>query len=402
MVDFSSKKNPLIPMTNISRGKTCCSSTSRTDHATQMHKHTMTSTTSSSSSSSSNNNYYMIFLQTVLSSWIERAPDLASRMSSLHPYIQSIPNQNTTTPFVFFHTRKAAGSTLRNAINQSSFENNSTAWIPCFTPGHPCVPYSLPPTDHVYDVYASHVNYMRMVQILSEISGSDQSPMARYTPTVNVSLEHHGKYAEIHYLNDSNPLFNCMTSLRPTVSRVVSCWNFRMVEEKLSKWNIPSSDELSPQDWDRLLPVTYDRYSNGCNNEIVRIFTSRVSETYVNSISQQLAQEEQQEYNAAIVRQEFEEIASRLSQCVVIMNHRCEESNIILSHFLPWIKSRDLCRNRVNVGNVSESVNGLQPGAAEVILSQNYLDEMLFQFGEALFEAQLRIAKNATQRDDNR
>jgi hypothetical protein len=324
----------------------------------------------------------LLALQRVLSSWIERAPALVSRMSSsssFHSFMirtdeSSIPANRaaTTMPFIFFHIRKAAGSTLRNAINQSSFENNLTAWIPCYTPGHDCVPFSLPPTDQVYNVYASHVNYMHMVQMLEEInsgsssSGSvEKSPglvQQKYSHTLNISLEH-GKYATIHHLNDSSiPRFNCMTSLRPTISRVVSCWNFRMVEEKLSNWSIPPSDELTAKDWDKLLPVTYDRYSNGCNNEIVRIFTSRVGETYINSIS--TTKQERQR----VLEQEFEEIAFRLSQCVVIMNHRCEESNLILSHYLPWInQTLDLCHHKENIGNVSESGGRvLQPGAAEV------------------------------------
>ena len=132
--------------------------------------------------------------------------------------------------------------------------------------------------------------------------------------------------------------------------------------------------------------MTYDLYSNECNNEIARIFGSTADETVVNTLMP----------NDPIFLHEFEKAASRMSRCVIVLAHRCQESNAIVRHFFPWLNNPSLCGGLQNAAKTSEEAKVIQVNASEVIMSQNYIDELLFQFGEALFEEQLRLATGGT------
>eukprot|EP00978_Attheya_sp_CCMP212_P007606 scaffold17567_cov28-Attheya_sp.AAC.1 len=310
-----------------------------------------------------------------LKAWIIRAPTLTSLLVP-----GTIPNKNK--PFVFFHIRKGGGSTLRSTIFNAVQNKSLQSWIPCHTTE--CEPFSLPPQLKIYEVYASHVNFIQVVQLFREV-GIAKTFANKQQHLKKVTLDNDKEATVYTGVNDTYPLFDCLTNLRPTVSRVVSCWNYRMIQSKAQAWRIPASHDLSSKDWETLLPITYDRFSNGCNNEISRIFGSTVDETVVNTLSP----------DNPIFLNEFEKIASRMSKCIVVMVHRCDESNKIISHFFPWMTT-NLCNKVSNKANTTNDITVLQANASDTILSQNYMDEMIFKFGEALFEQQLAIATNSS------
>eukprot|EP00978_Attheya_sp_CCMP212_P047182 scaffold421247_cov37-Attheya_sp.AAC.5 len=225
-----------------------------------------------------------------LKTWIIRAPTLTSLL---------VPGtiSNTNKPFVFFHIRKGGGSTLRSTIFNATKNNSLQSWIPCHTTA--CIPFSLPPPLKMYDVYASHVNFIQVVQLLRE-AGEGKTFANKQQHLKKVTLDNDKEATVYTGINDKYPWFDCLTNLRPTVSRVLSCWNFRMVQGKAQAWDIPASHDLSSKDWETLLPVTYDGFSNGCNNEISRIFGSTVDKTVVNTLSP----------DNPILLNEFEKVAS--------------------------------------------------------------------------------------------
>eukprot|EP00978_Attheya_sp_CCMP212_P008443 scaffold19853_cov89-Attheya_sp.AAC.1 len=315
------------------------------------------------------------WIELSLKGWIKKAPTLASLLVP-----GTIPNRNK--PFVFFHIRKGGGSTLRSTIFNATKNNSLQSWIPGITTAG--VPFSLPPTLEIYEVYASHVNFIQIVQLFREV-GAGMTFAKKQQHLKKVTLDNDKEASVYTGVNDKYPLFDCLTNLRPTVSRVVSCWNYRMIQSKAQAWRIPAAHDLSSNDWETLLPVTYDEYSNGCNNEIARIFGSTVDETVVNTLSP----------DNPIFLNEFEKIASRMSQCIVTMVHRCDESNTIISHFFPWMTT-NLCNEVRNKALTTKDMTVLQANATDAILSQNYMDELLFNLGEALFENQLAIARNSS------
>ena len=294
------------------------------------------------------------------------------------PIAQMMPDKKR--PFVYFHTRKAGGSTVRGIINDMAQREGiapSKRWLPCYA-DRGCVPYSLPRPDKDYVVYAGHLNFMHMTNLMRETKV--QNILLQQTETVKLK---NGKNIVYHHLDDSYRLFDCVTTIRPTVKRVISCWNFRFNKENRSPgFPLPRASTLDAQDLAKLLPKAYDEYGGGCNNEMARIFGSTVDETYINTLSPS---------HPGFV-QELNNVASRMSKCLVIRVDRCEDSNAIIEHFIPWMNGTDVCSHHENAhGKTSDEV--ISEEAKAGILEQNYFDELIFDLGEELFEQQLNRSK---------
>mmetsp|Transcript_20664 Transcript_20664/g.41192 ORF Transcript_20664/g.41192 Transcript_20664/m.41192 type:complete len:231 (+) Transcript_20664:489-1181(+) len=193
-----------------------------------------------------------------------------------------------------------------------------------------------------------------------------------------------GKNATYYHLKDDRHHFDCLTNIRQTVSRVVSCYNFRFLQGKKKSWDMPYADEMTPDDWTALLPQAYDKYAGGCNNELLRTFGSLNDEEIINTFTK----------DSPYFESELRRAAGRMARCIIVDLHRCEESNAVLQHYLPWLgHSLDLCTGHKNVGKTSSNHTRIREGSAEAILAQNEFDESLFRFGTKLFDAQLRFAQ---------
>jgi hypothetical protein len=181
------------------------------------------------------------------------------------------------------------------------------------------------------------------------------------TTTQTFRDDNHRKitYNSVHD-DRKEPFGSCVIHIRPTVSRVESCWNYRFtLKNKQTKGlNIPKSYNTTAEECNTLLP---DAVGNGCNNEYTRILGNTL-----------------------------ETILSRMSRCVMILAERCEESNRISKHYLPWSMGANLCSMHEHQ---SEKRKELEDEAKEAILSQNHFDELIFSFGAKLSEAQLAVAE---------
>ena len=311
--------------------------------------------------------------------WKEKAKELARKITT-----SEFPSGKN--PFAFLHQRKAGGSSLRQLVYDAAHDklglNKNTLWIPCHTVI--CADFDTPPRA-VRAVYASHVNYIDVVKSIRE----DNPNRGNIEKFQEKGVLKNGDQTVFYHIDEDNHLFDCMTNLRSTVSRVVSCWNFRMIQTAMPAWKTSPANELSSEDWETILPQAYDKYNNGCNNEVARIFGSLHDESAINTLSP----------DDPIFLHEFNKIASRMSRCVVLIPERCEDSNKVISHYFPWMgEVADLCHSHLNSAKGhAKSSKDLQDGAADAILSQNVMDELLFQFGLSLFDEQVRIANEAKE-----
>ena len=303
--------------------------------------------------------------------WKANIPTLLSKLSTVN-----IPTRDK--PFIFFHPRKSGGSNMRSLLYEEAKRHNIDSWIPCLN--EKCIPYSLPPpSDTKSSIFAGHINFMQMTQIMRETRL--QGPLLKLKQPITLA---NGSNRTYHKLDDSYPLFDCVTFIRPTVSRVVSCWNYRMAKTMNKVFQMPRSNELAPEDWSNLLPYAMDEYNNGCNNEYARIFGSTVHESQVNTLSP----------SEPSFLQELDNIASRISKCVILrMTDRCEDSDVIMHHFIPLMSNVSLCSKHEKPGVKSD---GVSEESAAVILEQNYMDELIFDFASDLFEEQLKIATDSS------
>ena len=214
----------------------------------------------------------------VLDRWTTNAYELASELSK-SPWRASLPSPER--PFVFFHIRKGGGSSIRTILFRSSKMHGLDHWIPCMN-GTRCVPFSLP----LYNekqlrkaVYAGHLNWSHMAQLMRETTRNVRD---RDQPTTNRTFEinddHETERTDVYLsLRDDDrqhSFGSCLANIRSTVSRVVSCWNFRFVQAKRGSWNLPVASSMTVEEWETLLSDAVDSFGNGCNNEMYTTWTS--------------------------------------------------------------------------------------------------------------------------------
>ena len=188
----------------------------------------------------------------VLDRWTTNAYELASELSK-SPWRASLPSPER--PFVFFHIRKGGGSSIRTILFRSSKMHGLDHWIPCMN-GTRCVPFSLP----LYNekqlrkaVYAGHLNWSHMAQLMRETTRNVRD---RDQPTTNRTFEinddHETERTDVYLsLRDDDrqhSFGSCLANIRPTVSRVVSCWNFRFVQAKRGSWNLPVASSMTVEE----------------------------------------------------------------------------------------------------------------------------------------------------------
>eukprot|EP01083_Nonionella_stella_P101031 285865_1 len=345
--------------------------------------------------------------EATLHRWKSIAHDLANALSvssssSSAKVSASASLPSPQKPFVFFHLRKAAGSSLRSIIDEMAQDLDLPQWIPCKN-GVPCVPSSMPPPGEDGNekaVYAGHVNYNHMSQLVrqryaktSTITDDSNSKVVKTLTFKDLSTgrEHNNTYFSLQDDNLYNSKFgSCLTNIRPTVSRVVSCWNYRFLHDVRGKLDVPVASNATVEELTAMLPEAVDKFGNGCNNEIARIFGRTNDENLLNHLSVKT-------YGPKYFLDELETVMSRMASCVVVRMDRCEDSNVILKHFLPWMHSEDLCES---AREKQSSLSGVvSDEAREAILAQNSFDELVFRFGEELFEAQLEVASKGRENE---
>jgi len=270
---------------------------------------------------------------------------------------QNLRISNFEHPFVFFHLRKTAGSFLRSSMMKAAKNASISHFIPCFE-GLTCESYFIPKNVH-FQMYGGHLHYVDVENSLL-----------------------HKRWFELQDPPEKEPSIDCLVSIRPTVDRVQSCWNYRFVQGQHGHTPMKAAHEMMAQEWDELLPASLSMYREGCNNEFARIFGTALAENVINNF------DDSDHYAAAI---EVRRIQERVSRCVVFTQHRCKESKLVMEHYIPWLAPFVNCGIRENKGAIEKAQ--LQDGlAAEVILKHNQLDEEVYQFAIKLFEEQLAIA----------
>ena len=100
--------------------------------------------------------------QTLLE-WMNMTSSLAAELDISSSKKTPVINR----PFVFFHSRKAGGSSIRKIISTNAKTLGiNNVWIPCYGTG--CVRYSKPPRDKALNIYASHAPFVEILTLMRE------------------------------------------------------------------------------------------------------------------------------------------------------------------------------------------------------------------------------------------
>ena len=319
-------------------------------------------------------------LEAIFNRHVERIPKMANQLRiSERPSVKR--------PFVFFHLRKTSGTGTRFDLFNASQKLGLKALIGC-QGDTDCRTYNLPLIPES-QIYGGHLYY------------SDVKDVLGFSPGLNASsfTAVGGEFAmdyEAPTTIEPRPKFDCMASMRATVDRVVSCWQFRFVVTTLPGWKqkVKPAGKLRPEEWRTELPLRYSAYLEGCNNEVVRAMGTLGDEQQVNTLTSDLV-----DTNEGVAENQLDIILSRLSRCVPLLRkEHCQDSQTVINHFVPWFGPF----NRCNQGEVSyqngtgtgKIVNVLSNESKAEILRQNILDDYAYRYSELFFKALLEIASS--------
>jgi len=189
----------------------------------------------------------------------------------------------------------------------------------------------------------------------------------------------HFSFGEVQKITKlRNHTVDCFTQFRHPLNRTLSCFYYRNVEEKKPK-NISS---FSQEGFRAYMSTYRDLYGNGCNNEILRMFTTEKNETFLN---------DPMRVNATKARELAEVAKNNIAQCVVLLVEKPEQNMVIGAEFFPEFSDLVVGR-RENSQKYTEDVNTLDKGYLDVIYDQNSIDMELYEFGYRWHQRLYRFA----------
>ena len=205
--------------------------------------------------------------------------------------------------------------------------------------------------------------------------------------------------AEINNEEESKIPFSCVINARPTIERVFSCFNYFFLQELKLNDTLPNECNVTSSKWNKYLPMLCSMFHQGCNNEFIRNFGTIQDEFIINTMNMKPSSLHKKSNMQAL--HELDNIFKRVSKCVVTTLPKCNEGLEVMNYYLPWLQrhSKCDCGVKVNQGQVTSSSSSsktnepLDANAEKVMLEHNFLDELAHDFIDALFEEQLKVAR---------
>jgi len=303
------------------------------------------------------------------------SPPFSSRFSLANYKIPESYNMSRLPskriPFVFFHQRKAGGTSTRHLLVKWAHENQLKAWIPCFpttganesTTPTPCETYVTPHKrdDEYPELYAGHLFFSSFIRTLvvghlgEGISEADLKPPK------------HNNYT-------------CFTSFREPISRIQSCYNFRFIQQASNTTKPKQFSELTPEEVSTYLVTGRSRYGEGCLNEPMRMFSDYgMNEDTVNNLHAQ---------PDAVINHALRQTITRAGTCIVGIMERCDDTQKALMKHMPSVAPFFRCslhrkRGRVKKGTLdgkqSEAVAEAAKYEAEIYKLANKILDLQMQ-----------------------
>ena len=258
----------------------------------------------------------------------------------MRPLAKLLPTPNV--PFVFFHQRKCGGSTLRQLTSRGARAHHLPAFIPCLNT--PCVPFAEVPISQRHKaVYASHFNWVHITNMMY--------------------FKSNGNHDWDHPIHTPYP---CMVNIREPISRVQSCWSYRMTSEL-------SAD---PSEFSSQLRDGRSRFNEGCNNEPLRtMWSGGTDENQVNTLT----------VDSRTALDALSDTLTHVSRCLIVDLSRCAESRRLARAYLPWMNFS--CHVHANAQHRHWNLTDARLLA--IVREQNALEIMVYDYATKLFNAQM-------------
>ena len=262
-----------------------------------------------------------------------------------------------SSPFIFFHQRKAGGSSIRDTLKRAADTNQYDPFVPCY--GHSCDIYQLP-THKPYGLYAGHFPW------------GSQYVFDRLGGTHN------------------RDKFSCLTNFREPVSRLISCVEFRFpahVKKHGCMSNLPKDRLIE------ILSTKTDEYGSSCLSEPFRIMSGFADEDVLNGLGIEVnAKNMSDNFSSAGTHYEiypkFTDVEAlvlkltlnNVAKCgVVILEEPRKETNLLLSRRFPDLYSAGAFRPvNLNKEHAFEKCPALKPEQIEILEKFGAFERLLY------------------------
>mmetsp|Transcript_16933 Transcript_16933/g.21940 ORF Transcript_16933/g.21940 Transcript_16933/m.21940 type:complete len:351 (+) Transcript_16933:249-1301(+) len=275
-------------------------------------------------------------------------------------------------PFIFFHQRKAGGSSVRAMLEKAANQNKLNFWIPCHG-GVSCEDTEIPLTLPQKSIYAGHIEWSSFTKHMARLTNSRAT------------------------LNPTQQQFECLTIFREPVSRVQSCWNFRFLKVGRARGARPFA-QYTVDELKNILPRAESIQAEGCNNEPMRLFSDLSSaDTKINTLTtgpisgdvgttDHAYDEEGWDLDTNFI---LNNTVRHMQHCVIGISERCEDTRRVIQFFFPWFTSFS-CEVYSNRGKFSADDNLLTPGVISEVKRQNALEIILYNIANLTLDVQLQ------------
>ena len=311
-------------------------------------------------------------LQSILTKWKNKASVTAKE--TYQNYNVNYKNNGLPTreyPFIFFHQRKAGGTTFKEHLFKISTKKKKPSYIASHGNvqwGTFTIPNRANQKKESYAIYAGHFNYMHVYS--------------------NIAIRDANEFLSKRGVSVNPTPFSCLINARPTMERVFSCWNYFFLQELKLYDKLPNAYNMTPSQWDTYLPFLYSKFRQGCNNEFIRNFSDESNEILVNNL---IVSEDV----SVMLQNVLESVLERVSQCSIMLLPKCQESVSVVNHYHPWLDLQDnYCEVKYNVGKEEpKSVEDDIPKDVQDVISKwNRMDDLVYEYLEVLFEEQYKLS----------
>ena len=230
------------------------------------------------------------------------------------------PDPTLRYPFIFFHQRKAGGTSVRETLKEAGNLTKLNTYVICSV-DQTCDHYSIP-IRGVHAVYAGHIPWGEVYKF------------NRFGPEHN------------------RDKFSCLTNFREPVSRLISCVEYRfqsIVQEHGCLSNISTSKLID------IITTKTDEYGVSCLNEPFRILSGIYNENVIDNLGIHLNHSSGSS-DIARLQPKFHGMESfalqmtlhNVAKCgVMILEENRNATDFILQHRFPFLHKAGAFRHAV-------------------------------------------------------
>ena len=220
-------------------------------------------------------------------------------------------------PYFFFHSRRAAGSTLRNNLYDAAHTLGLPSYLSCEN-GIDCNENTIP-HDLNKAIYAVHIKWGDHLKL-------DQ--LKSHRRVYDITAAHTG-------IDNS---YSCTANIREPVSRIISCFQARFLSE-VRAGKIPADTCIGDLSLKKIffLLTAVDKVAGSCLNEPFRILSGQSNEGAINNLGMEidanrtLALPILSHLSSDVLGQTF----MHLQQCVPFVLELPEESSDLMAYKFP-------------------------------------------------------------------